>query len=856
MSIPLIKTDFSIGRSIIQMGRVSDSVHNTPDQPDNIQDILEDYKWDKLFLVEDDLGGFVPGYLAAQKAGAQLIYGWRISLVEDGAKKEKQPSSKAIIFVKSEKGWKKLVKIATKAQIDYFFEGARMDWKTLQELWCDELVLAIPHFDGFIHKNLCSKEQSIPDFGRIKPYLFFEDCDLPFDGIIRRKSEEYAAAYGLKTLNVKTCYYKNRSDLVYFQSRKLMDRKTFGSGGTIDEPNMEFFCSAEFSLESWEEKKDVVTEGENCFIKEFEKPLELFMPGVRLPEFIIEEDDKKFYNIPKKATDSEILRILARQGYRDKMERGEINKEKAKEYGERVEREIKVFEDTHFVPYILLVWSVMRFVRKNGLAHGFGRGSSAGSMVNWLLGITDIDPLANDLFFERFISTTRVKTNVVDGINYAQGALMDVDLDMSGTAREKVIEYLNSKYPNKFAKLATYNTKTTKALLKDAGKVIGCMSEDQIKIYSDEVPVKFGKVAKPEKALEESEKLRDFSENNPLIFGCVKKLQGIVSNFSSHASAYIVSYHPLDNFIPLQYGTDQEIITCFDANVTEKMVIKLDLLGLQSVELLSNVVKSVNIDPSKINYESWDDIYVHLQNLETPSNLFQISGDAAVRGLNKIKPRDPDALSNVLAICRPGSFVFMDTYADFYNGKTEKTSLHPLFDKILSKSGGVLLFQEELMEMCRAIGFSLTEADDIRRIVGKKKTEEIAEWEEKIYKKGEENGIDRRACEVLWKAALASSDYSFCKCLSPETLVEKENGQIMIKDIKPGDKIKAYDTKRKRIHFVEVVDLYESEAELYEFELEDGKKISASMDHKFLCDDGEMTPLRKIIENNKKIISI
>jgi DNA polymerase-3 subunit alpha len=751
----------SIGKSIIQISPIKSGEKNKPDQPDNIEDIIADYGFKTLFLCEDNVGGFIPAYKAAKALNCNLVFGWRVSICDDATKKEKQSSSKIIIFVRSEAGWKSLVKLATYGQVDGYFEEARIDWKKLQELWSDELVLAIPHYDGFVMNNLTRKTSTIPDFGKIQPFMFLEDCDMFFDRIIREKTLDYAKAFGLKTVEVKTCYYKNRADLTYFQARKLMDRKSFGSGNTIEEPNMEFFSSAEFCLESWNENKDILGDGESDFEKQFETPLDLFLPGVRLPEFKLDEEDRLEFNIPEGATNIETLRILSRHGYKEKVNNGDISKDRQEEYRQRFEYELDMLDKTSFDSYILLVWMTMRFARKNKLAHGFGRGSSAGSLINYLVGIVDVDPVDKGLYFERFISLSRAKTSIIDGVTFLAGSLCDIDCDYGAEARDKVIEYLTGKYPGKFAKLSTYNTQTTKALLKDAGKVIGGLSEEQVKVYSDEIPVKFGKVARPEAAYEESEKIKQFADNNPEIFGCVKKLQNCIKNFGSHASAYIISYYPLNDFMPLQYGNDGEIVTSADAHVAEISTIKLDLLGLQSVTLFDNIVKTLGIDISKINYESWDDIYCHLQNLESASNLFQISGDSAKRGLNKIKPKSMNDLSAVLAICRPGSFVFLDQYADYVNGVGDKPSVHPLFDEILNKTGGVMIYQESLMALFVKIGFSLSEADDIRRIVGKKKVDEIAQWEQKIYDKCAENNIDIEAGKKLWSLALMSADYLF-----------------------------------------------------------------------------------------------
>jgi DNA-directed DNA polymerase III PolC len=765
--LPLLKSHYSIGRSLIQDANLKSGEPNKPDQPTTVPDLLQKHGWPKLFVCDDTTAGFYPLYDVAKKNNSSLCFGWRVTMVEDGEKKEVQPGAKITIWVKSEKGWKALIKLATKAQVDLFFNEARLDWKTLHEGWHSDLVLAIPFYDSFLAKNLTTNQQTVPDFRDLKPYVFVENNDIPFDNLLEKGARAYAEAFGLKVVEVKTCNYESRSDVIFYQARRLMDRKTFG-GGTIQEPNLEFFSSAEFCVESFLENEY----GGGDFEKEFDEPLDLFLPGIRLPQFELDISDREEYGIPDEATDGEILMILARRGYQEKMKEGELNKDRAEEYAARVHKEFQALEKTNFIPYILLLWGCLRFVKKNDLARGSSRGSAGSSLINYLIGITEIDPIEHDLYFERFISVTRSKTNWIDGIPFISGP-PDIDVDLSDSARKKVIEYLSNKYPGKFVKLSTYNTKTTKALIKDAGKIIGLFSEDEVKAISDEIPSRFGKVAKPEEVyfgsqnedgsdkFKKSEKFIKFADANPLVFSCAKKLYGIISNFGSHASAYLVSHDPLDEMIPLQYGTDGEIVTSCDAVVSEKMVIKLDLLGLQSVELLNNVCKSVGINRKKIDLNSWDNVYKHLQDLKSPSNLFQISGDAAVRGLQKIKPKDFNQLSAVLAICRPGSFVFIDQYADFMNGKTERPNLHPLFDDILEKTGYICLYQESLMAMAVKVGLTLAEADDLRKIVAKKRTDEIDAWKDKIYQRAKETGVDEAAAKLVFDLSRMSADYSF-----------------------------------------------------------------------------------------------
>jgi DNA polymerase-3 subunit alpha len=477
-----------------------------------------------------------------------------------------------------------------------------------------------------------------------------------------------------------------------------------------------------------------------------------------------------------------------------------------------------------------------------------------------LIGVTKVDPIVRELYFERFISYSRAKTNVINGVRWLTNC-PDIDCDFSEGGRTAVIEYLSEKYKGRFVKLSTYGTGVTKALLKDTGKIIANYSEDNLKAVSDAIPKKFGRVASPEASYEEAPLFKDFCDKNPLAYKAMVKLQGIIKNQGTHASAFLLSHDPLDTFMPIEsrYNNKNkafELSTSCDMTVSESMAVKLDILGLKTVEILDNVIKKVGEDREKIDYESWDDIYVHLQKLETPSNLFQISGDGASAGLNKIRPRSLEHLAAVLAICRPGSFVFIDQYADYINGAGDRPNLHPLFDDILEKTGFVVLYQESLMAMGVKLGLTLSEADDLRKVTSKKRADEIDAWEEKIYKVAKENGHDEEAARAFFAVAKASADYSFNKCAGKDTVVISDSGPKKIKYVKIGDKVKALNTATEDEHFVEVLDVQRAEAELYEVVLENGDKIHCSLDHKWLCEDKKMRTVKEIFKKEKRIIQI
>lgn len=587
------------------------------------------------------------------------------------------------------------------------------------------------------------------------------------------------------------------------------------------------------------------------------KPLNINIHGVRLPEFKFPVEAARQFNITTN-NNQEILTELARAGFKNKADRGLIPKDKYKEYSQRAKYELDCLQQTGFTDYILLVWDVCYHARNNNIALGPGRGSAAGSLINYLIGITDIDPIKYGLYFERFISLSRAQSKVVDGVKYLTGSLPDIDLDFGDEDRQKIIDYVSSKYDGNFVKLCTVQTLGSKIVLKEVFKITEGATENDSKVVSNYVPSLFGKNYSLWKCYEEVPDFKKFCDKHPRVFSIAKRLYEGIKSFGSHASAYLLTYDKLNKVMPCQLGAAEdngtlEKISSYDMYVAQDIAIKMDLLGVSSINLIHNVAKLVNKPIDSVDLNSYEEIYKYLQDLSLSYDLFQISGDAAIRGLAKIKPKNINHLSGVLAICRPGALSFIDNYADYVNYSTY-TSIHPLFDDVLKDTGGICLYQEQLMAMFVKIGFSLREADDIRRIVGKKKTEEIKEWESKIYLKAEENKIPKEAAEELWKIALASADYSFNMCLSPSTKIYTQSGDKPMSEISIGDKIKAYNVSEKSDHYVNVVNIYHNEVELFEVELEDGRTISCSMKHKLLTENG-MHTLEHILKNDLRIMT-
>jgi DNA polymerase-3 subunit alpha len=499
------------------------------------------------------------------------------------------------------------------------------------------------------------------------------------------------------------------------------------------------------------------------FIKKF-KNIDLPLHGVRLPSFEPSQSLRDRLGAEKDEDNASILKKLCNEGYKTKVEAKEIDPSKAKEYADRAKHELETMIELGFVDYMLLTWDVIDFCKTSDIPIGLGRGSAAGSLVLFLLGVTNLDPIKYDLFFERFISKIRAKKQVVDGITYLDGNLMvDIDNDVCYYKRQEVLEYIENKFKGKTAKILTLNTLSGKLLIKECGKIIASKSETEMNTVSGFIPKIFGQVKDLEETYDEVQEFRDWADDsdNKEAYDISLKLRNLIKNKSVHASGILLSYDELQDSCPVELTGDKAIVSSYDMNWVSLFNVKLDILGLRSVSVVDDVCKQVGIKITDIDLND-PFIYRSLQDLETPHGLFQIEADTNYRVCQKVKPKNLEELSAVLALGRPGALGFVDQYASYSNNDVYEP-IHPLFDDILKKSGGVALYQEQLMQMAHKIGFTLDEAEILRRIVGKKKVKEVKEWKKKISEKVKENNLKSDVGDVLWKVLEDSANYSFNK---------------------------------------------------------------------------------------------
>ena len=481
--------------------------------------------------------------------------------------------------------------------------------------------------------------------------------------------------------------------------------------------------------------------------------------GVLLPKIKIEDKYYKMLSAPNSISNYDFLRRLAFKGVKDKKIDSFENKQ---EYYDRAKTELTILEELGFIDYILLNWDILNYCHENEIPTGAGRGSAAGSLILYLIGVTKVDPIKYGLFFERFVSKSRARKIVDNGVTFLDGSLLaDVDNDISYERRKEVIAYIENKFKGKTCKILTMNTLSGKLCIKECGKIVGELEESKVNEVSESIPKKFGKVAPLTQAFQDSDKFREFCNAYPTVYAVARKLENLNKNTGVHPSGIAISHDELTDLMPVQKTGDGDLVSGYDMNNVSELTVKFDILGLRTLSVLQDVCKQTGVNLMDIDLSS-NLIYDHLKDLQNPQGLFQIEADTNFRVCQKVKPRSLEELSAVVAIARPGALEFLQNYATYIESGNFQ-SVNPFFDEELSYTGGIPLYQEQLMKMAVKVGFTLDESEQLRRIVGKKKVDQIEAWKQKIEDKIKENNLTEEIGNVLWKVAEDSANYSFNK---------------------------------------------------------------------------------------------
>ena len=456
-----------------------------------------------------------------------------------------------------------------------------------------------------------------------------------------------------------------------------------------------------------------------------------------------------YFKVPNGKTAEAYLKDLCHQGLSKRY------KNISKDILARLDYELEIINQTGFASYFLIVADFVNWAKNNNIVVGPGRGSAAGSLVSYLLNITDIDPLKYDLIFERFLNPDRI-------------SLPDIDLDFADTRRDEVIDYIREKYgENHVAQIITFGTMAARAAIRDVGRALNYPYA-----FCDQLAkmVPFGMSL--HRAINESAELNHTyktDEGASRIINMALKLEGVVRHASTHACGVVITREPLDVIVPRQHpaGEDKIIVTQYEMHSIEDLgLLKMDLLGLKNLTIIENTLRIIKNTQGKIIDISalpLDDkkTYRLFQEGKT-TGVFQLESGGMKRNLKELKPTTFEDVIAMVALYRPGPMEFIPEFIARKHGLKEITYLHPKLKLILKNTYGIFVYQEQLMEIAKELaGFTLAEADILRKAVGKKIKKLLDEQKDKMIQGMIKNKIPSDVAQKIWQWAEPFASYGF-----------------------------------------------------------------------------------------------
>jgi len=469
------------------------------------------------------------------------------------------------------------------------------------------------------------------------------------------------------------------------------------------------------------------------------------------------------FPIPAGHTAVSYLTEVAEQGLRHRL-RLDSGAGFEPHYGDRLAFELQVMEQMGFPTYFLVVWDYIRFARDNGIPVGPGRGSAAGSLVAYSLGITNIDPVTNGLLFERFLNPERK-------------SMPDIDTDFCIDRRGEVIDYVTKRYgEEKVAQIITFNRMTSKAVLKDVARVLDIPYGDADRL-AKLIPVVRGKPAKLKEMIgaeSPSPEFREKYEKDPVVQRWVDmamRIEGTNKTFGVHAAGVVIAAEPLDELVPLQRNNDGQVITQYFMEDVESMgLLKMDFLGLKNLTMIDKTIdlvqqsSGIKVDPDNLPLN--DEVTYALLARGDLEGIFQLESSGMRQIVRDLKPSSLEDISSILALYRPGPLDagLIPKFINRKHGREAIDVAHEKLEPILKETYGIMVYQEQIMKIAQELaGYSLGEADLLRRAMGKKKKSEMEKHQSLFVSGATERGVEPRVAETLFEQMVLFAEYCFNK---------------------------------------------------------------------------------------------
>src|SRR5215472_9543590 len=711
-----------------------------------------------------NLFGAVQFYNTAKAKGIHPVIGCEVYVSQQGrlTRSESDRYNHLVLLCENQEGYRNLIDLVSTAYLEGFYYKPRID-KDLLAARSKGLIALSACLRGDINETIMAERydearrlaytyQDI--FGRGNFFLEIQDHGLEQDQRVTPQVNRLSSETGIPLVATNDAHYLQREDA---RAHEIL--MCIQTGKTMSDPARMHWDHPDFYVKSRAEMMQLFGELEEAV----DRPWEIAQRcQVKLEQ--IKEPFPRF-DVPAEHSTDTYFEFGARQGFEKRRPRLEALRAQGRlkhdlaEYTERLDREIRMIQQMKFSGYFLIVWDFIRFAKDRGIPVGPGRGSAAGSLVSYSMEITDIDPLEYGLLFERFLNPERI-------------SMPDIDIDFHTRRRGEVIQYVTEKYGREqVAQIITFGTLGARAAIKDVGRVLDLSFADVDKITklipTQPLNIKLKDARKMEPQIDE---LAHKEPRVKEVLEVAERLEGMARNASVHAAGVVISPVPLKELVPLYKTNKDEIVTQYDMVALEKLgLLKMDFLGLTTLTIIDDTLKLIERhrgEQLRIEDLPLDDpkTYQAVFCKGLTSGIFQFESQGMRDILRRYQPDRLDDLIALNALYRPGPMDMIDDFIDRKHGRKEVTYDFPELKDILEESFGVIVYQEQVMQIAsRLAGYSLGEADLLRRAMGKKKAEEMAKQRERFVAGAKAKGHGQRKVEKIFDQMAKFAGYGFNK---------------------------------------------------------------------------------------------
>src|SRR5436305_5612137 len=706
---------------------------------------------------------------AAKAAGVKPIIGCELYVCKKHDHRIERTSpdgdtyNHLLVLAENEEGYRNLVKITSEASLHGFYYKPRVSKKFLAE-HAKGLIALSGCLKGEVAEFLTEEKYDAARnaastyaniFGKQNFYLEIQDQGLEMEHRIHPGLFRLQKDLGIPLVATNDSHYLCEDDA---KAQDVM--VCIQTGKSIQDPNRMKFQGTGFYVKNHDEMYQVFKDSPDVLSRTLEIAERCHVQLAKV------SNPFPHFDVPAGYTLDSYFEHVTREGFARRLETIRVQsaagqlKHGLAEYEQRLAREIAIIQQMKFSGYFLIVWDFVRYAREHDIPVGPGRGSAAGSLVSYSMGITDLDPLHYELFFERFLNPERI-------------SMPDIDMDFCMNRRGEVIDYVTRKYGREnVAQIITFGTMAAKAAIKDVGRAMDVPYAEVDRI-AKMVPTTLN--IKIEAAVKESPALQQAYDSDTQVrqlIDTAKRLEGLVRNAGVHAAGVVISPRPLQELVPLHRTKNDEIVTAFDMVAIEKMgLLKMDFLGLTTLTILDDTVKL--IAQTRGEHLRLEDLpltdqetYVKVFHSGLTSGVFQFESHGMRDVLRRYQPNTIEDLTALNALYRPGPIQggMIDYFIDRKHGRKKIEYELPELEEILKETLGVIVYQEQVMQIAnRLAGYSLGDADLLRRAMGKKKPEEMAAQRERFVSGAVKNGFPPKKIEKIFDLMAQFAGYGFNK---------------------------------------------------------------------------------------------